>query len=72
VKYGFLFGYRNRIIETADIMRDLYYKKNPQARGSRSDIAMKSYFEELAMDEHVSSLSRGSAEVYQWIGHPMR
>ncbi|GJN28673.1 hypothetical protein PR202_gb16828 [Eleusine coracana subsp. coracana] len=62
----------NRIIKTADIMRDLYYKRNPQARGSSSDISMKSYFEELAMDEHVSSLSRGSAEVYQWIGHPLR
>lgn len=64
--------YRNRIITTADIMRDLYYKRNPQARGSGSDISMRSYFEKLAMDEHVSSLSSGSAEVYQWIGHPMR
>lgn len=24
------------------------------------------------MDEHASSFSRGPAEVYQWIGHPMR
>ncbi|KAL6658287.1 hypothetical protein ACP70R_003873 [Stipagrostis hirtigluma subsp. patula] len=61
-----------RIIETAHLMRDLYYKRNPQARGSNANISMKSYFEELAMDEHASSFSRGPAEVYQWIGHPMR
>ncbi|KAL6870828.1 hypothetical protein ACP4OV_014676 [Aristida adscensionis] len=62
----------NRIIETAHLMRDLYYKRNPRARGSNANISMKSYFEELAMDEHASSLSRGPGDVYQWIGHPMR
>uniref|UniRef100_A0A0D9XPQ8 Uncharacterized protein n=1 Tax=Leersia perrieri TaxID=77586 RepID=A0A0D9XPQ8_9ORYZ len=32
----------------------------------------RSYFKELALDEHASSFSRGPAEVYQWIGHPNR
>ncbi|TVU26182.1 hypothetical protein EJB05_28718 [Eragrostis curvula] len=62
----------NRIIKTTHIMRDLYCKRNPQARGSSSDISMKSYFEELAVDEHISALSRGSSDVYQWTGHSMR
>jgi len=64
--------YRNRIIVTAHLMRDLYYKRNPPARGSSSNISVKSYFEALAMDEHASSLSSGQADAYQWIGHPMR
>uniref|UniRef100_A0A0D9XPQ9 F-box domain-containing protein n=1 Tax=Leersia perrieri TaxID=77586 RepID=A0A0D9XPQ9_9ORYZ len=62
----------NRIIDTAHLMRDLYYKRNPQARNSGSNISVKSYFKELALDEHASSFSRGPAEVYQWIGHPNR
>ncbi|RLM69650.1 F-box/WD-40 repeat-containing protein [Panicum miliaceum] len=62
----------NRIIVTAHLMRDLYYKRNPPARGSSSNISVKSYFEALAMDEHASSLSSGPADAYQWIGHPMR
>jgi hypothetical protein len=53
-------------------MRELYYKRNPPARGSSSNISVKSYFEALAMDEHTSSLSSGPADAYQWIGHPMR
>jgi hypothetical protein len=64
--------YRNRIIETAHLMRDLYYKRNPPAKGSSSNISVKSYFEMLAMDEHASSFSRGPAEAFQWIGHPIR
>lgn len=64
--------FRNRIIATAHIMRDLYYKRNPPARGSSSNISVRSYFEALAMDEHASSLSSGPADAYQWIGHPMR
>jgi len=64
--------YRNRIIVTAHLMRDLYYKRNPPARGSSSNISVKSYFEALAMDEHASSVSSGPADAYQWIGHPMR
>ncbi|CAN6374502.1 unnamed protein product [Urochloa humidicola] len=62
----------NRIIVTAHLMRDLYYKRNPPARGSSSNFSVKSYFEALAMDEHSSSLSSGPADAYQWIGHPMR
>ncbi|PAN41547.1 hypothetical protein PAHAL_8G051900 [Panicum hallii] len=62
----------NRIIVTAHLMRELYYKRNPPARGSSSNISVKSYFEALAMDEHTSSLSSGPADAYQWIGHPMR
>uniref|UniRef100_A0A0E0MD66 F-box domain-containing protein n=1 Tax=Oryza punctata TaxID=4537 RepID=A0A0E0MD66_ORYPU len=62
----------NRIIDTAHLMRDLYYKRNPQARSSGSNVSIKSYFKELALDEHASSFSRGPAEVYQWIGHPNR
>ncbi|CAN6362485.1 unnamed protein product [Urochloa humidicola] len=62
----------NRIIVTAHLMRDLYYKRNPPARGSSSDISVKSYFEALAMDEHASSLSSGPVDAYQWIGHPTR
>ncbi|XP_044364392.1 F-box/WD-40 repeat-containing protein At3g52030 isoform X2 [Triticum aestivum] len=57
---------------TAHVMKDLYYKRNPQARGSSSTISVKSYFEALAMNEHASTLARGSAEVHQWIGHDMR
>lgn len=53
-------------------MRDLYYKRNPPAKGSSSNISVKSYFEMLAMDEHASSFSRGPAEAFQWIGHPIR
>ena len=64
--------YRNRIIETAHLMRDLYYKRNPPAKDSSSNILVKSYFEMLAMDEHASSFSRGPAEAFQWIGHPIR
>uniref|UniRef100_M8BNZ9 Uncharacterized protein n=1 Tax=Aegilops tauschii TaxID=37682 RepID=M8BNZ9_AEGTA len=60
------------IISTAHVMRDLYYKRNPQARGSSSTISVKSYFEALAMNEHASTLASGSAEVHQWIGHDMR
>ena len=63
--------YWNRIIETAHLMRDLYYKRNPAAKGSSSNISVKSYFEMLAMDEHASSFSGGPAEVFQWIGHPI-
>ncbi|VAH94020.1 unnamed protein product [Triticum turgidum subsp. durum] len=59
------------IISTAHVMKDLYYKRNPQARGSSSTISVKSYFEALAMNEHASTLARGSAEVHQWIGHDM-
>ncbi|ONM19515.1 F-box/WD-40 repeat-containing protein [Zea mays] len=66
------FDGRNRIIETAHLMRDMYYKRNPPARGSSSNISVKSYFEMLAMDEHASAFSRGPAEAFQWIGHPMR
>ncbi|OEL17520.1 F-box/WD-40 repeat-containing protein [Dichanthelium oligosanthes] len=62
----------NRVIETAHLMRDLYYKRNPPASGSSSNVSVKSYFETLAMHEHSSSLSSGPAEVYQWIGHPKR
>ncbi|CAO2143499.1 unnamed protein product [Urochloa humidicola] len=62
----------NRIIVTAHLMRDLYYKKNPPARGSSSDISVKCYFEALAMHEHASSLCSGPADAYQWIGHSMR
>ncbi|CAD6257878.1 unnamed protein product [Miscanthus lutarioriparius] len=65
-------GSWNRIIETAHLMRDLYYKRNPSARGSSSNVSVKSYFEMLAMDEHASSFSRGPAEAFQWIGHPIR
>ncbi|KAF0894564.1 hypothetical protein E2562_001866 [Oryza meyeriana var. granulata] len=62
----------NRIIDTAHLMRDLYYKRNRQARSSGSNISVRSYFKELALDEHASSFSRGPAEVYHWIGHPNR
>lgn len=60
------------IIDTAHLMRDLYYKRNLQARIPGSAISMKSYFEALAMNEHASALARGHAEVHQWTGHAMR
>ncbi|CAM0874701.1 unnamed protein product [Alopecurus aequalis] len=62
----------NTIINTGHLMRDLYYKRNPHARSSSITISMKSYFEALAMNEHASTLTRGSVKVHQWIGHPMR
>jgi hypothetical protein len=63
---------RNTIISTGHLMRDLYYKRNPQARSSSTTFSAKSYFEALAMNEHALTLSRGSVEVHQWIGHPTR
>lgn len=62
----------NTIISTAHLMRDLYYKRNPEARSSSITFSTKSYFEALAMNEHASTLTGGSVEVHQWIGHPMR
>ncbi|KAM0842735.1 hypothetical protein ACQ4PT_058180 [Festuca glaucescens] len=62
----------NTIISTGHLMRDLYHKRNPQARSSSITFSTKSYFEALAVNGHASTLTSGSVEVHQWIGHPMR
>jgi hypothetical protein len=67
---------RNKVIYTSSLMRDMYYKMNPLAKGTKSAISsqklMKRYLEDLAIEEHESALSSGSAEVFQWRAHPIR
>lgn len=57
-------------------MRDLYYKRNPRVKDPNmlvpSEMPIKKYLEELAMNEHRSAFLNGSAEVHQWSGHPER
>jgi hypothetical protein len=49
---------------------------NPLANGTKSAISsqklMRRYLEDLAIEEHESALSSGSAEVFQWKAHPIR
>ncbi|XP_078158445.1 F-box family protein with WD40/YVTN repeat doamin [Carex rostrata] len=66
----------NKVVYTSSLMRDMYYKVNPPVRGTKSAISspklMKHFLEDLAIEEHESVLSSGSAEVFQWKAHPIR
>lgn len=66
-----------KIIYSSTLMRDLYDKVRLHNKSSSNvfvpvEASMKSYFENLALEQHRLSFLRSSAEVNQWRGHSLR
>lgn len=73
----FLWFSRNNIIQTSSFMKELYYKRHPNLKNGSVKLdaleaSMKTYFKEVAMEEHRFGFTGGSAKVYQLNGHNER
>lgn len=65
----------NDIIYTSNLMGDLYYKVRQHSNlisNLSAPVEAKSYFEDLALEQHRLSFLGSSTEVHQWRAHSSR